>query len=64
MHSFGRYRFHAEALLTISRKFEELSAIDTDNSDLLAECAAGLTAMAEALVLDSQDGAAPSTQIH
>lgn len=64
MQPFGRYRYHAEALLTISRKFEELSAIDADNSDLLAECAAGLTAMAEALVLESQGEAMASSQIH
>lgn len=64
MQSFGRYRFHAEALLTISRKFEELSAIDTDNSDLLAECAASLTAIAEALVLDSQDGSMRPAVVH
>lgn len=57
MHSIGRYRMHAEALLTISRKFRELSAVDADNSHLLAECAEGLTAMAEALVLEAQEAA-------
>jgi len=58
MYAFGRYRIHAEALLTISRKFRELSAIDADNSDLLAECAAHLSAIAETLVQESQDAAA------
>jgi hypothetical protein len=64
MHAIGRYRIHAEALLTISRKFRELSTIDADNSHLLEECAAGLSAIAEALVLESQDAAARPAQLH
>lgn len=58
MPSIARYRLHAEALLTISRKFRELSAVDADNAHLLAECAEGLTAIAEALVLEVEDVAA------
>lgn len=64
MHAIGRYRIHAEALLTISRKFRELSTIDADNSHLLEECAEGLSAIAEALVLESQDAAARPAQLH
>ena len=64
MHSIGRYRIHAEALLTISRKFRELSAVDADNSHLLAECAEGLTIIAEALVVEAQDAAARPAQLH
>lgn len=64
MHNFGRYRIHAEALLVISRKFRELSAVDCDNSDLLEECAEGLSAIAEALVLESQDAASAGAVLH
>lgn len=64
MPSFGRYRFHAEALLTISRKFDELSAIDSDNADLLAACAANLEAIAETLERESRDGAITPTLLH
>lgn len=58
MHLHGRYRSQAQALLLMSRKFHELSAQDACNAELLEECAAHLSAMAEALVLESQDGAA------
>jgi hypothetical protein len=55
MRDFSRYRLHADALIQISRKFIELSEIDSANADLLEECAANLTAVAEALVTDSWD---------
>lgn len=64
MQVFGRYRLHAQALLTISRKFEELSTVDRDNADLLAQCAASLSEMAEALVVDAEDAAAIRLQLH
>ena len=64
MQNLGRYRMHAETLLVISRKFRELSAVDADNSDLLEECAEGLSAIAEALVLESADAAMESRQLH
>jgi hypothetical protein len=55
MRDFSRYRLHADALMQISRKFRELSEVDYVNADLLEECAANLTAVAEALVTDSCD---------
>jgi hypothetical protein len=41
----------------MSRKFQELSVQDLSNADLLEECAAHLSAIAEVLVLESQDAA-------
>lgn len=64
MYNIGRYRIHAEALLTISRKFRELSTVDADNSHLLEECAEGLSAMAEALVVEAQGAAARPAVLH
>lgn len=64
MHNIGRYRMHAEALLTISRKFRELSAIDADNSYLLEECAEGLSAIAEALVVEVRDSESRPKLLH
>lgn len=64
MHNIGRYRMHAEALLTISRKFRELSAIDVANSYLLEECAEGLSAIAEALVVEARDAEARPELLH
>ena len=61
MHVLGRYRAQAEALLSMSRKFQELSVQDLSNADLLEECAAHLSAIAEVLVLESQDAAAAPT---
>jgi hypothetical protein len=55
MHLQGRYRIQAQALLSMSRKFQELSEQDAGNAELLEECAAHLSAIAEALVLESND---------
>ena len=55
MHLQGRYRIQAQALLSMSRKFQELSEQDACNAELLEECAAHLSAIAEALVLESND---------
>ncbi|GIK96182.1 MAG: hypothetical protein BroJett029_03910 [Alphaproteobacteria bacterium] len=64
MRDFSRYRVHAEALMQISRKFRELSEIDVENYDLLAQCAANLTELAELLISDSRDTALVSTALH
>lgn len=64
MRDFSRYRVHADALMQISRKFRELSEIDAANCDLLEECAANLTAVAEALVTESCDIGHLSTSLH
>jgi len=46
---YGRYVKHAEVLRRISQRFEEMSATDLDNAELLEECAYYLTRMAQAL---------------
>jgi hypothetical protein len=58
MHAASRYKVQADALLSMSRKFQELSVQDACNAELLEECAAHLSAIAEVLVLESQDAQA------
>jgi len=50
---YGRYVKHAEVLRRISCRFEEMSATDLDNAELLEECAYYLTRMAQALTDDT-----------